>query len=200
MAGLVDESLKQDPTRIHPSVTLTIAKIVECYGLDSRALLSEFGVDLDHDLTHEKRVVGAVNDAIWRAALMATKDDSIGIKFAKYFQIGSLRGLGFCWAASNTLLDGFIRFAKYFSVISSAGKVIINKEHEAYRITLALPVPYGIAADSGVDAMLALFVHLSRLVTGEKLSPKSVNLQRPQPVSYQAFDDFLIAQLTMMQR
>ena len=196
MSAIHREMLLKDPTRIHPSVTLTIVKIIESYGLDSQALLATLGVDIEADLAMDKRVVGSVHDAIWRLALKATKDDAIGIQFTQHFRLESLSGLGFCWAASHTLLDGFMRFSRYFSVISSAGKITINEEQEVIKVALVLPVPYGVAADQGVDAMLALLVHLSRLVQGDELCPLGVNLQRPKPTSYKAFDDFFKCKIT----
>lgn len=191
MSDIVNEPIDvRDPTRIHPSVALTIAKTIDSYGIDSRALFAHLGVNKDKDLTNEKRVVGSVNDAIWRAALKASGDDGIGIKFVKHFQIGSLGGLGFSWAASNSVLEAFTRLSRYFAVISSAGKIVIDEEVDIIKVALVLPVPYGVAADSGVDSALALFVHLSRILLGEELSPKKVHFQRPKPNNHAVFDDF----------
>ena len=183
------ENLK-DPTRIHPSVTLTIVKVMDSYGLDSAALLQSLGINVKQDLTLDKRVVGSLHDDVWRIAQDKIGCDAIGIEFTKHFQISSLSGLGFCWAASNTLLDGFMRFSRYFTAVSTAGKIVITEESSTVTVTLKLPVPYGIAADVGVDSMLALLLHLSRMVSGSNLNPDSVNLQRPKPKSYKIFDSF----------
>lgn len=190
MSNLSPELLLKDPTRIHPSITLTLAKTIDSYGIDSRQMLSSFGIDIERDLTNDKRVVGGLNDCIWRAAEEATGDDAIGIKFTNYFQIGSLDGLGFSWSASATLFDAFSRLSRYFAVISSAGKICITEEQDVTRVALLLPVPYGVAADPGVDSALALFLHLSRLVQGDGLNPTSVHFQRPKPSALSVFEDF----------
>jgi AraC-like DNA-binding protein len=195
MQNVQELMLSKDPTRIHPSITLTLAKTIDSYGVDSRSLLSGLGIDIDKDLTNEKRVMGSVNDSIWRAAVKATGDDAIGIKFTEHFQIGSLGGLGFCWSASATLLDAFSRLSQYFAVISSAGKITISEEQDLIRVALVLPVPYGVAADPGVDSALALFLHLARLVQGNDLNPVSVHFQRPQPSGYLIFDGFFKCKL-----
>ena len=190
MQAIEQQNLLSDPTRIHPSIALTIASTVDSYGIDSDAMLAELGIDKTRDLRYNMRVVGSLNDEIWRAALRVTNDDAIGIKFVKHFQIGSLSGLGFCWAASNTLLDGFLRLSRYFSVISTAVKIEVIEHRDVIRIILKLPVPYGVAADPGIDACLALFVHLSRLVLGDKLNASSLQLQRPKPLAFKTFDAY----------
>jgi hypothetical protein len=68
VSNLSPELLLKDPTRIHPSITLTLAKTIDSYGIDSRQMLSSFGIDIERDLTNDKRVVGGLNDCIWRAA------------------------------------------------------------------------------------------------------------------------------------
>jgi AraC-like DNA-binding protein len=153
-------------------------------------MLSSLGIDIESDLTHDKRVVGQMNDEIWRAALRETKEESIGIKFVDHFQLGSLSGLGFSWMASDTLLDGFLRLSRFFSVISNAGKIDVTEETDSIKVAFILPVPYGIAEDTGIDAGLALFVQLCRIVRGDKFSPSLLYMQRPQPSSTGPFDDF----------
>ncbi len=190
MSAAQELMLSKDPTRIHPSITLTLAKTIDSYGINSRRILSNFGIDIERDLTNDKRVVGGVNDCIWRAAEEATSDDAIGIKFTHYFQIGSLDGLGFSWSASATLLDAFSRLSQYFAVISSAGKISITEGQDVIRVALILPVPYGVAANPGVDSALALFLHLSRLVQGHELNPINVHFQRPKPSAHSVFKDF----------
>jgi AraC-like DNA-binding protein len=153
-------------------------------------MLSNLGIDIERDLTQDKRIVGQMNDEIWRAALRETKDESIGIKFADHFQLGSLSGLGFSWMASDTLIDGFLRLSRFFSVISNAGKIDVTEEKESIKVAFVLPVPYGIAEDAGIDAGLALFVQLCRIVRGDRFSPSLLYMQRPQPSSTGTFDDF----------
>lgn len=181
---------ENDTTKIHPAIAQTIIRTVESYGVDPRIILVKLGMNTIADLNQHKRLNGSKIDDVWRASVEVTKDDAIGVKFASHFQLGSLNGLGFSWMVSNTLLDGFSRISRFFGVISSAGKIEVKEEKSAIRIVLALPVPYGIAENAGIDAALALFVQLCRSARGDEVSPLCINMQRPEPSSVKAFDDF----------
>lgn len=163
---------------------------MESYGVDSKEILAKLGFNVTNALNHSERMVGSKIDALWRASLAATGDDAIGVKFANHFQLGSLNGLGFSWMVSNTLLDGFSKISRFFGVISNVGKIEILEEKSEIKIALVLPVPFGIAQDAGIDAAMALFVQLCRSVRGAEFCPLYANMQRPEPLSVKAFDDF----------
>ena len=175
---------------VHTSIPTTLAQTVESYGKCSKTLFAKAGVDVYKDLGPDKRLDGAVSDELWRLATQATGDDAIGLIYTQYIQLSSFHGLGFSWAASDSLYDAFARFARFFPVISTAGEIDIRDKDDEVHAALVLPVPYGIANDSGVDSSLALLLHLCRLVRGKQFRPKLVEYQRPKPKSVKTFRSF----------
>ena len=175
---------------VHPSIPTALAQTVESYGKCSKVLFAKAGVDVHKDIGPDQRLDGAVSDELWRLATKATGDDAIGLIYTQYVQLSSFHGLGFSWAASDSLYDAFARFARFFPVISTAGKIDIRDNGDEVYVALVLPVPYGIANDSAVDSSLALLLHLCRLVRGKQFRPKLVEYQRPKPKSLKTFRSF----------
>lgn len=168
-------------TNIHPAIAKTIAKTVESYGVDATTLFAKAGLDANSALNLNRRIDGALIDRLWALSVEATGDQALGIAFAKHFQLGLLHGLGFSWATSDSLLAAFHRLARFFGVIASAGKVDIREQDSEVHVALVLPVPYGIANDTGVDSSLALFLQLCRFVKGDAFDAIAVHYQRPEP-------------------
>lgn len=179
-----------DTTKVHPSIAQTIVRIVDRRGLNIAGLLSILGINSINEIKLHDRMLGSTIDRLWREAKRVTNDDSIGIEFAKHFQLGSLNGLGFCWVASDNLLDGFARLSRFFGVISSAGEIVVTENPDDISIALVLPVPYGVAEDISIDGALALFLKLCQIARDDKVSPLSIKMQRPMPVSSKKFTDF----------
>ena len=175
---------------VHPSIANTLARTLDGYGICSETLFRQAGIDINSDIGLDQRLDGAVLDELWTLAAQATGDDAIGLNYTKYFQPSSFHGLGFSWLASDSLYDAFARLARFFAVISTAGEVDIRDLGNEVHIALVLPVPYGIANDSGVDSSLALFVRLCRMVKGEYFVPKLIEYQRPEPKSLKTFKSF----------
>ncbi len=175
---------------VHPSIPATLAQTVESYGKCSKTLFAKVGVDLRKDLGFDQRLDGAISDELWKLAAEATGDDAIGLIYTQYIQLSSFHGLGFSWAASDSLYDAFARFARFFPVVSTAGEIDIRDIDDEVHIALVLPVPYGIANDSAVDSSLALLLHLCRLLRGKQFRPRLVEYQRPKPKSLKTFRTF----------
>lgn len=181
---------------IHPSVAKSLARTVSSYGVCPKKLFAKVGVNVDLDLQPDARIDGQINDKLWQLATDAVNDDAIGIAFTQHVHVSAFHGLIHAWTASETLYDAFTRLAQYFSVISTAGQVEVREVRKQVHIVLVLPVPYGIANDSGVDSSLALFLHLCRLVRGDQFKPHRVEYQRPKPKSYRLFKSFFDCPLT----
>ena len=175
---------------LHPAIAKTMAKAIDSYGIDPHPLFSQVDLQPISSLTINSRVDGEKIDALWALAVEQTQDEALGMTFATHFQLGLLSGLGFSWAASETLLDGFKRLSRFFKVISSVGDIEVRNCGTETHVALVLPVPYGFANDTAVDSSLALFLQLCRHVFDNAFCAKQVHYQRPAPKNSEGFVRF----------
>jgi len=178
-----------DTTRIHPAVAQTILRTVDSYNVSVESLLSILKINTVSELKLNQRLSGNIIEKLWREAILLT-DDAVGVNYANHFKIGSLNGLDFSWMASNTLLESFLRISRFFRVISSAGTVEVNEHLNTVNVSLILPVPYGIAENSGIDSAFALFLKLCRTAHEGNIKPITLNMRRPKPIAFESFDHF----------
>lgn len=174
----------------HVSIARTLAATIDSYGIDSAPIFKRHHIEQDQLADLEKRILDRDLLAVWQDAERATMDDAFGIRFAEQFKPGSIHGLGFSWAASDNLLDGFARLSRFFRVISSAGHVTLTETTDSVEVELELIVPSNLVPSPLIDASLALFLKYCRFAGSERFAPTKVNLQRAIPDNVEAFRRF----------
>ncbi|MEM7358912.1 MAG: AraC family transcriptional regulator [Pseudomonadota bacterium] len=182
-------------TTTHGAIAQTMIRTLASCDLSSEQLFQEAGLDSAAFSSPDERVLGAAMQRVWRAAVTQTGDDAFGIRFAQQFHPGSIHGLGFAWAASDTLADAFDRLVRYFRVLCTFGEVIVDEQDQQVRLWLNMPVPAGTAADASLDGAMAMFIQLCRYTKGHDFNPARVELQRPEPENQAAFNDFFRAEV-----
>ena len=181
---------------MHAAIPRTLLYALESQGIAGQAILSDIGLTIEELDLGEVRIAADLMERFWRLAVEESGDESLGVVFAENFRIGSLDGLGFAWATSETLLDALHRLARFFRVICTAGDVVLDADDDVVRVALRIPVEPGVAFAPSVDAALALFVKLCRLAVNEDFCPVHVALQREVPLNSRPFEEFFRCPLT----
>ena len=177
-------------TTTHSGIAQIMHRTICSYELNADELFQQVGLVSPDTLTSQDRVLAIAMQKLWRLAVEKTGDQAFGICFAQHTHPMALHGLGFSWMASDTLLDAFQRLVRYYRLITTAGEIILDEIPEGYRVWHKLPAPKGVAAPASLDAGMALFVQLCRIVKGTEFSPSAVYLQREKPAETSAFDSF----------
>lgn len=163
------------------SIAHMVARTLERYEVDSQQIFAHAGVDLTSMSGPESRVDSAAMQKVWHSAVKATNDPCFGVAVAENIQPNALHGLGFSWIASDTLLDGLERLARYYRVLVTAGEVILEEQEASLSLWLKIPQHNGRIAYASLDAALGMFIQMCRLTAGQDFNPDKVELQRPAP-------------------
>ena len=185
---------------MHPSThfsalsswVLLIAKAIDSYGFDSRALFDKAG--LDHDKLHDPlaRFSFPAVARLWVLAAETSRDPCFGLTVASFWHPTTLHALGYSWLASNNLEEAFERAVRYSRIVNTAasGVLKIEKSENSYCLIIdgggLNPNP----SPASLDAALAMLMIMSRAAYGEDFRPLRVSLQRGKPASPHRFDEF----------
>ncbi len=166
-----------------------MARTLAGYGIDSARVFEQAGLPASPG-DGDQRVVSVAMQRVWRQAVVETGDEAFGLTYAQNVHPAALHGLGFAWAASNTLRDAFNRLVRYYRLIASAGEIALTDTTDHVRLAYLIPGEKGAAAPSSLDAALAMFVQLCRITRDPAFSPARVDLQRVAPKDTKPFDAF----------
>lgn len=175
---------------VHSAIPRTLIRTLNHQNFDGASILSPFDLTLEDIQQPEIRVEADLMDRIWRYAVSESNIESLGIIFAQYFRPGSLDGLGFAWAASDSLRDALNRLVRYFRVICTAGEVQLDVNNDDARVWLKIPLEAGIAFSPSIDAALALFVQLCRFARDDDFCVTRIEFQRIKPSDTTEYDNF----------
>lgn len=140
-------------------------------GLDIDALLA--AASLSRDLL-EGDLEGAVPTesmaALWRAALLATGDENLGIHLAAAAPVGAFEVNAYAILASPTLRDGFRRSCRYQRLIHEANELSFEEGPAEGVVRHALPGGRP-AARQPAEFLVAVWLRFGRLVAGRNWQP-----------------------------
>lgn len=175
------------PTSAHFSAlsswVLLIARAIDSYGLDSRRLFAEAGLDHFKLRDPVARFPFPAVDRLWRLAAEASGDPAFGLKVASFWHPTTLHALGYAWLASNNLEEAFARAARYTRLVNTAAGGVLHIEKTPYTFAIVVdqrnmdPRP----SPSSVDAALSMLLVMCREAYGEQFNPVKMTLRRQNP-------------------
>lgn len=166
------------------------------YSLNADAMFEQVGIRLPKNMASHERVEATAMQKLWRHAETESGDQAFGIQYARNTHPMALHGLGFSWLASDTLLEAFNRLVRYYRLISTAGEIILEESPDEYCLWYKIPAPKGVAAPASLDAAMALFIQLSRMIKGDGFSASRVELQRSPVTDPKPFEAFFRSDVT----
>ena len=165
------------------SWVLCISKAIDSYGLDSRELFSQAG--LDHSRLHDPvaRFSYPAVGRLWELATRLTGDSGFGLTVANYWHPTTLHALGYAWLASSNLEEAFERAVRYSRIVNTAAGGILRVERNAqtYRVVVGGEGLSQPPAQVSVEAALAMLMVMCRAAYGAEFRPLRVTLRRQKP-------------------
>ncbi|MDH3762548.1 MAG: AraC family transcriptional regulator [Gammaproteobacteria bacterium] len=186
------------PNSIIASWVLLIARTIDDYGQDSRALFRQAGLDYRQLQQPGARYSYAAVCRLWELAAARIDDSCFGMRVASQWHPTTMHALGYSWMASYNLDEAYRRTVRYGRFLNSAA-------NGALKIVETADV-YGLFVDTGVlgfeppqvgqEAGIALFVNISRAAYGPEFKPVGVSLRRTAPDDIGRFGSYFDAPVT----
>jgi AraC-like DNA-binding protein len=160
----------------------TIADALLVAGVDVVKVLSEAGFSHDDFRDPNARLSREATAKLWRAAVAHTGDAAFGLEAARYVTQTTFHGLGVAVLASATLADAMRRLVRYHRLVCDSAELALEVESCCARLVMR---PREEAGEQPVheatDAVLALIVRTSRLITNRTFALERVQFRRPEP-------------------
>jgi AraC-like DNA-binding protein len=176
------------------SWVLLIARAIDSYGLKSRQLFAEAGLDHYRLRDPLARFPYPAVVRLWQLAVDACGDPAFGLKVASFWHPTTLYALGYAWLASRNLDEAFNCAARYTRLVNTAASGIIQIESSpaSYRVVLdgshlklnERPI------EAATDAATGMLVRMCREAYGEHFDPLRVTLQHADPGGAERFVEF----------
>lgn len=130
-------------------------------GLDRQALLEAAGLTMTAVEDPDGRLTVDQVARLWKAALDASDDPSLGLRMALAVPFGAYRVIDFLAASAPTVGEGIMRMARYFPLVNAALAWEISHEGSQVRVTLEQPgAPEGLPKSLIEYALIVTILHL----------------------------------------
>lgn len=186
---MVDQSTRSRAAA--PSVlgtwALTVVRALDARGFDGHAVAARAGIDPAtlHDPTSRHPI--AATTRLWRLAVETTGDPCFGLWASRFVTQTTFHALGFAVFASGTLRDAFERFVRYGRLVSDAAEIQLRRVGRQVHFGLVLPKGNARPSAESIDAILAVITRAARMLSGGKVNPVGVGLERPEPSPSEPF-------------
>ena len=171
---------------------LVIARTLDGYGCDSRAILKQAGLDPAKLFDANTRFPFPAMTRLWHLATEVTADPCFGLKVIEYWHPSNLHALGYAWLASSTLKEAIQRAERYIRIVNSAASMSLTETSEGYEVnTFAVPRALNPQpAYAALDAAMALILHLCRMSDRKELLPIRMEITRPRPACAEQYHGY----------
>lgn len=169
------------PPTVLGSLALMLVQALDARGLDGRALAARAGIDLAMLYDPNHRYPLAATTRLWRLAVEETGDPCFGLWACRFTSQTTFHALGFAAFASRTLREAFERFARYSRLVSDVAEIQLRRVGQREQVRFVPLDGQPQPADEAIDATLCLIVRMARMLSGGKVSPLAVRLERPEP-------------------
>ena len=153
--------------------SFALARALEGYGIDSKKVFRDAGIDLDEVTSAAARLPVSNVQKVWRYAAEHC-DDYFGITVSGFLQPASFHALGFALWSSSTMQEFIERFIRYRCVLSHMFFCELLEENDCYRLTMVdeRSIKSAITNDAG----LSYIVRMARQLDNPKFAPLKVRI------------------------
>jgi AraC-like DNA-binding protein len=152
---------KKNPTTIS-SWVLAIAKTLDKQGYDSKAVLTEAGIQEKTLLDPDKRIKLKKMSSLWELAVKKTGDSSFGLSVAENVGPESLQALGYALMASENMDSAFKRVQRFYRMISNAVEITLEDENDKVALSFGRHDVGPELSEYAIDAFFSVFVLFTR--------------------------------------
>ncbi|MCJ1885933.1 AraC family transcriptional regulator [Pseudomonas sp. LA21] len=147
------------------------------------------GLPVPTDLPVEARIPLAVQDRIWESLCAASDDPLVGLRLGSALQVGHLDMVGALLMSCEHFGEALEALLEYYPIIAEGSE--FQLERDAGRVRLVYRPSYTVRREERVEAALASLVHLTRWITGERVTPAYLTLSHPARAEPARYDQIL---------
>lgn len=182
--------LPQTPNKPTTSASwgLLLAQAIDSYGVDSRAIFAEAGLDLDAAQDAEARFPVAGMTRAWQIAVERCNDPCLPLRLTRFFRPGNFSTVGIAVSLSATLLDALRRSVQYARIATQGA--VVSLEEAAETETLCVDVPdhgRAIASNYSIEAFMVTLLALLRHMGNADFAPQRVSFEFSRSVGAENF-------------
>ena len=161
------------------SWVLLIAKAIDAYGLNSRELFAQAGLDHFRLQDPVARFSYAGVSRLWALASQASRDPGFGLSVAEFWHPTTLHALGYAWLASDNLDEALMRASRYSRIVNTAasGMLRLDKTATGYRVIVDDAGLHPAPETAALDAALAMLFVMCRASYGPGFYPVVVTIR-----------------------
>ncbi|MEH6345660.1 MAG: AraC family transcriptional regulator [Bermanella sp.] len=173
------------------SWAVSIARALDSYQLDGKALACEFQIDLGKASSPEYRVDVYDMGRFYQAAREQSGDSAFALRVAEKTSPATFHALGFAALASDNLGQMIAHVQRYAAVLSEGAGITLEKRAEQYWLTLLVPPERTPGSHLAVEAvMAAMFYFVKHYLHLKEVSLSVVHLKTARPNDENKFLQF----------
>lgn len=179
----------KDPTQLSrgPRMLLHYA---EQQGSDRSVLLEKAGLAEDIIADPDSRIPTKAMVRLWRTLIDELGDPVLGLNVGAGPNVTDFGLVGYVMRYSDTLLDAMSRLARYQRILSEAIRFTLTEQSNRYLLTWVMQ-PALLALRHPVESNVHLVIRAARELTGSDISPVSIELPTPPPISQSVYKKVL---------
>ncbi|MCE2745122.1 MAG: AraC family transcriptional regulator [Burkholderiales bacterium] len=159
-----------------------LARELEQQGCDAPALFKEAGLDFALLDSPEARYPVPQTTLLWQKAVVATGDETLGIKSIRHITPATFHAVGLSVMASETLEQAFGRMRRFVDLVTDASEIELFSTDAEFIVELKLKEGAHPAYQS-TDGFLCLLANAGKGLGDPSLVPLRVELSRPSPLA-----------------
>ena len=172
-----DTLLPKTPTSLG-SWVLLIVQAIDSYGLDSKTIFSDAGINLDDVKKPHARIPTSLMAKVWDTAVTESQDPYIALKVAAQFKPTVFSALGMSLAASRHAFDAIKRAAKYSQIISDGSLSELEEIDNELHFNLKPRPPLTIPVNSfGIESIFGSMHNVLKSIAGDDFHAKEIIFQ-----------------------
>jgi AraC-like DNA-binding protein len=180
--------------RVEPTVlaswTETLVLALDDLGFDGTAMARAAGIDPGRFDEAGARLPLSATSRLWRAAVDATGDESLGLRVSRYVRPTTFHGLSQAVVASASVREALERMAHAARVVADGAKVETTCSESRLELVDSWTDPATHPTFESIDAVISSIVRAARFIAGRGFSPIEVWLERPAPSNPERFHQF----------
>ncbi|WP_371226729.1 AraC family transcriptional regulator [Pseudomonas sp. QE6] len=151
----------------NPSITVHYAQ-----GILQAA--QRLGLPVPTELPVEARIPLAMQDRFWEGLCAASDDPLVGLRLGSALQVGHLDMVGALLMSCEHFGEALEALLEYYPIIAEGSE--FQLERDGVGVLLLYRPSYEVRREERVEAALASLVHLTRWITGERVTPARLTL------------------------
>ncbi|WP_165839967.1 AraC family transcriptional regulator [Motiliproteus coralliicola] len=178
---------------------VAVSRALTAAGCDVESMFAAAELDLAQATDPNSRFPVEQMARVWRAAVVETGDEALGLRVADYVKPTTFHALGYAMLASGTLREAFKRLESYFTIVSDAGTLVFEEGEPECRLLLqrsSNEAGRPVASDQALDAFVASILGICRDLHQPDFAPLRVELGRAQPAKIAPYESLFDCPVT----